>query len=301
MTIRLAAPKEFSTAVDIAGVLEYITKFKSVEISNKAIVYLNFRRVRVLDAGAMAMVLSVAHDLESQGVKVIGSKPVFPPARKIFNDSGILEHFIDGRGRHRACTNHLIQGRGKTLQMDAAIETVRAMETVFGKRAYNRPIQTALIEMMANSVNHAFPAGDDQISTYLELFLEEKPWYLSVFHDPEGKKVFFSFVDNGVGIINTIRRRFGQLVADQVDDTRILHKAFSGEYRSRTQQAERGKGLVSIREVSTKRSVRQLKVVTNNHLYDFETGSGTKLANSFEGTVYFWTLDDTCNHGNSEN
>jgi anti-sigma regulatory factor (Ser/Thr protein kinase) len=155
------------------------------------------------------------------------------------------------------------------------------MKTVFGIDKKNQKLQGMLIELMTNSVNHAYINNNKQ-----------KSWYISTRHEIEENKVEFCFVDNGDGIINTINVRLGEKLYTSNEE--IIKKAFDGEYRSRTKLSNRGRGLIVIKNNHNKMTVKSLKVITNNVILDFETGIATRLKTSFSGTFYSWVLDKSC-------
>ena len=80
-------------------------------------------------------------------------------------------------------------------------------------------------------------------------------------------------------------------------DKSVLEKAFDGEYRSATKLAERGRGLPTVKEALAKEAIRNLKVITNGSMYEFDNHKVTELKNSFQGTFYIWTLDTKCTYG----
>ncbi len=193
-----------------------------------------------------------------------------------------------------------MQGNNHTDPRNTAHELSKAMETVFGTQIFNRPLQGALIEMQANSVNHAYPVNENE-SDFINVIRSNKPWYLSAFHDPDNKRVYFSFIDNGVGILKTLYKKITQKALDALDSSSVLKNAFEGKYKSSTRLAERGRGLPSIKEAFNKNAFKDLKIITNDHLYNFADDTCVRLTNSFEGTFYIWILDETCVYDNSKN
>jgi anti-sigma regulatory factor (Ser/Thr protein kinase) len=174
------------------------------------------------------------------------------------------------------------KGKSKIEQKDSAELIHKAMKTVFIDKSdlRNQSLQGMLIELMTNSVNHAYL--NEQ---------REKTWYVSTNHYIDQNKVEFCFVDNGDGIINTIVKLKERILTDNEE---ILRKAFAGEYRSRTKLRNRGRGLIVVKDNHEKMTIRGLKVITNNVFLDFENNVTFKLKNPFSGTFYSWILDKSC-------
>jgi len=74
-----------------------------------------------------------------------------------------------------------------------------------------------------------------------------------------------------------------------------LVNAFEKQYESRTQDPNRNKGLPKIYKVSSEKYIKNLIVVTNNVLLNFDEPEKSKiLKNTFKGTFYYWILNKEC-------
>ncbi|HTI59241.1 hypothetical protein [Mucilaginibacter sp.] len=277
-------PDIFTINDNLEGVLNFIYKSKKILERRKVHqVDFDFKNVRKVDDGAATMLLSICSDMDSKGIRVRANQPLEPNAREFIIKSGFMQYF---EGPHRKLKSELLnmtikKGKTKIEQKDSAGLIHKSMKTVFTEKAdlRNQKLQGMLIELMTNSVNHAYL--NDQ---------REKTWYISTSHYPNQNKVEFCFVDNGDGIINTINVKFRLLI----DNVEILKNAFNGDYRSRTKLRNRGRGLVAVKDSHTKMTIRGLKVITNNVFLDFENNVTFKLATPFSGTFYSWILDKSC-------
>ncbi|WP_379092489.1 hypothetical protein [Pedobacter sp. UC225_65] len=283
--IRIHLPSEFSIDNNVEGVLEIIYRTKKL-LENANIRYFDFdfSKVTDLDDGAATILLSLCHDIAKLKRSVSVNKPSDPDARKFFEHIGFRQ-FFQGYVQNKDNLNTTLK-KGKTtiLQKDTVPIIHKAMKTVFGVDKKNQRLQGMLIELMTNSVNHAYLNQSKK--------KREKSWYISTRHDTVNAKVEFCFVDNGDGIINTIHVRLGKRLLLSPEE--ILERAFEGEFRSRTKQKNRGRGLIVIKKNFDKFTVTGLKVITNNVVLDFETGTTTKLRTPFMGTFYSWILDKNC-------
>jgi len=96
--------------------------------------------------------------------------------------------------------------------------------------------------------------------------------------------------------LKTINLKFGdrlkQLLLLSSDN--ILKEAFDGKFGSRTRLTNRGRGLPAVKEAFRIGAIKNLKVISNNVVFDFTSGRSKILRTSFTGTFYYWTLDQSC-------
>lgn len=281
----IIVPTNFSLIENTNGVLEFTTECKKVISTSSKSVFFDFSKVEEISPGAMSLILSITHDFSSHGIGVSGGIPKNQKARDVFEKSGFLEFFKTTRSKSTIQHNNtiLVKGGGQIDQISTAPQVSKAMLTVFGKKSRNQKLQGMLIELMTNTINHAFFNTE-----------RNSNWYLSIFHVEDENKVKFCFIDNGHGIVNTINMKFFQSIQAALSSKQILTKAFDGEYGSRTGLSERGTGLIMIKNNFNDRIITNLKVITNNLFYDFDSDKLTELNHNFEGTFYFWELDTTC-------
>jgi hypothetical protein len=137
--------------------------------------------------------------------------------------------------------------------------------------------------MMRNSCDHAFKN------------IGSVRWHWSISHEDSNRLVKFSFVDNGRGLLATLKggplRRLVYMFKDDVD---LVETAFRNGIHSRTGLTWRGKGLPTIFEAYEENYIRNLVVITNDVYIDFDKGIKRKLVTSFDGTYYYWVVDQQC-------
>jgi hypothetical protein len=169
------------------------------------------------------------------------------------------------------------------VKSDVTSELVSdAVETVFGFKGRSPGMQRALIELMGNTFEHA------------SLSVNKEVWWLSVFHDLESKKVCFAFVDNGLGILETIKQRpvyeFLKKLNIQSPD-KILKEAMKGVLGSRYKLKSRGQGLPSFITSQDRESFGELVVLSNNAIGMISQNNYLTLSNTFNGTLFYWEFD----------
>jgi hypothetical protein len=288
----LIVPSDFSLLSNRENVLQFFKQCKQIVKNTYRIVHFRFENVQNIGSGSMTILLSICGWLNDQGISVSGSYPNNPKARLFLESSGFLRYFKSKTNRKSVSSKNAILTRGIThTSSDVTAKQVRAaMKTVWDEDLRNPRLQGMLIELMANTVNHAYENSKHQ-----------KGWYLSVNHEPDKRTVKFAFVDNGKGILNTIKLKLKDSVAKTfggIDDSDILGNAFDGEYGSRTKLSYRGRGLPVIQKNHQQNVIKGLKVISNNVFLDFTTGKAEVLNHDFDGTFYYWELDSTCTQWN---
>ena len=281
-------PIDFSLLSNKEAVLEFFNFCKLLNKKDCQVVHFSFDEVENIGSGSMTILLSICGWLNDQKISVSGSYPKNDAARDFLERSGFLRYFRAKIKKQNQDSNNAILERGldQTAARTTAKQVRLSMKTVWGEEFRNTKLQGMLIELMANTVNHAYKQHKYQ-----------KGWYFSITHEPEKNVVKFCFVDNGRGILNTIKIRFQDTFAKvfgDLDDALILEQAFDGKFGSRTRLSYRGRGLPVIRKNHSQSIIKNLKVISNNVFLDFETGEAHILKENFEGTFYYWELDKTC-------
>ena len=283
--IILDVPEKFCINKETETVLRFIYKSKkTIEGKRVKQIILNFSKVIDIDDGAATILLSLCYDMNINNIGVgINYLPVDNKAKFFIQQSGFIKYFSGPLAKtvNDSLNITIKKGKSKILQKDSAILIHKAMKTIWGVEKRNQKLQGLLIELMTNSVNHAYLNNQ-----------RAKAWYISTSHYIEQNKVEFCFVDNGDGIINTINVKFRQRLFYSSED--LLVRAFNGEFRSRTKLVNRGRGLIVVKKSQENMTIKGLKVITNNVFLDFETNTVYRLTTPFSGTFYSWIIDTSC-------
>ena len=266
------------------GVLKFFKECKRVDCKNYTDVLFDFSFVMKISHGAITILLSICGWFKDQGISVSIQYPKNIAIMKSMEESGFLKYFRIKHSISHSDNEILQKGKDKTEPSMTAPHIHKAMKTVWNEDYKNTRLQGMLIEMMANTVNHAY-------SKY------QKGWYFSVQHLPKENKVRFCFVDNGKGILHTVRLKIRDKIVNffaDDNDGQLLKLAFDGKFGSRTTLAFRGRGLPAVKKNHEQQIIKNLKVISNNVFLDFEAGTTEILTDPFDGTFYYWELDQTC-------
>jgi len=217
------------------------------------------------------------------------SRPKNPEPRRIWNDSGLTDIF------QSTDSEELPEPRGKII-MRSMVET--NPEAALFLREFAQQyvtlenetewlsIQTILLEGMANTVNHADGSSGE------ERHQSGEPWYAAVYCDEVTSSAKFTFLDTGVGILQSLRKKpplRDRLLMSTTSSHGVLRKVLEGEITSSTGLKHRGEGLPEIRTIAAfDGEVDRLVIVTNDVFADVTATQFSTLPVDFHGTVIYW-------------
>ncbi|RYX84646.1 ATP-binding protein [bacterium] len=284
--VRVKVPVEFSIKRQPDKVFEFIATLKNFKKRNVKAIFIQLKYCTYISNGAIALIISAIEELKTSGIKVSGSYPVDKKTRTILEKSGFFNYVIGNISEENKITLNTILQQGTDVVNSAAVAplVLKAMEYVWGQPYRNPRVQSLLIELMANTVNHAFPGN------------KKSKWHLSMSTTPNENKVSFTFIDNGQGINRTLNIKFvDKIKALFLDSSNaVLKAAFDGKFGSRTKERIRGRGLPSVKRCYSENYISNLVVIANDVYLDFGKNQVKKLVKEFEGTCYYWELDLNC-------
>lgn len=289
----IEAPKCLSMIENTEGTLAFISELEnSLNRSEKVFVVL--RHVDKIASGAIVVLLSIMIKFKDKGVAFNGDHPKNVIARQNLANSGFFERLYQQDG-----DAYSIRGRGgifthadKVVDSRLSDELIQKVSTLIWGQPYRcTGVQQVYIELMQNTNNHASLRGPN-----------EHHWYTTVTYNHKKKKACFSFIDYGVGIIQSINKnekgKFWNALSrimnllrprNNGDFLRLLldgsvHKTATGHYY-------RGKGLPGIYKAFQDNKISNLVVITNDAFADCSQNTYKTLSNKFEGTYIYWELD----------
>jgi len=148
-----------------------------------------------------------------------------------------------------------------------------------GIKEYYYPFNVFLTELIGNAVEHG---------------IENKNinWWLTQEFDKKNKIAQYTFVDMGLGIVDSHKKAGLPFKYFFLRNNRIVLDAFFGKLRSSTRQSNRGKGLPQLREMIERQYITNLHLITNSVSLHFKGGAfETRKNPNFIGTYYSWTVD----------
>ena len=138
---------------------------------------------------------------------------------------------------------------------------------------------------MSNTFKHADPQTE----------ATENWWVASYPHpDLNPRRWCFAFVDNGVGILESLKiKGFFKRLRQQLGllpDHEVLQDLMEGKIGSRLGLSYRGKGLPGIYKELQRGRIQNLVIVANNIRANFATKEYVTLTQPFDGTFLYWEL-----------
>lgn len=266
-------------------VLRFIALLKDLGKSEDVII-IRLHKVTDIGEGAIGMLLSVMKELTNAGIALKGEKPLNTIARNKLEKSGFFKYMRGYVSPENLITKNIIIHTGDitTSQVELEPAMPQVMETVWGVKARCPELFGVIGEMLRNSCDHAFKTDNNVF------------WHLGVSHLENENTVKFSFVDNGVGIINKYYEdKFFRQVKDVFKtNAKVLENAYKKGIESQTGLPWRGEGLPTIYELYSDNIITNLVVITNNVYLDFDKGKFEEIKVPFSGTYYFWKVNKSC-------
>lgn len=291
----LIAPERFLLHDNLEQFLNFIKTFREQGKTYKHIL-VDFKQTFEVSHDAIGMFASVLYLHKRDGGNVQAEYPIDQNAKRYILQSGLFNHH-NGKINGGQKSENIIVTKGENVvePQTSSVIVEKCLETITGRKNRFQPLQRMIIEMMANSVNHAF--GEDKNSS----------WLLAVDHSKQDRLVRMVFVDNGKGIADTLYKKIIERIASRVDsffwdvmekdskmNLKFIKEAFDGSRKSSTKLPHRGKGLPTIFRTLNDNKICNLHVVTNNVYWNFRDKVPVGMNISFEGTYYYWELNETC-------
>lgn len=290
--IRLEAPNDFRFIDNIEECLLFLKRIREddclININNKKYIYIDFSNVYKIDYAMISILISIMESLNRKKIYIFGNFPKNIGCKCYLIESGFLNFLTDFKGKKYKKTNSseiILFEKGEdifslndNIRLGNKIKMIRKYLT--GIEEHFHPLKTILLEICGNSIEH------NSI---------EKRWCLGIKLDND--KVICTVTDLGNGILDTIKRKFSKQISDAIslrDEVEILQRAFIQKYGSRTGENNRNKGLPSIKDSFDKKYIKDLLVVTNNVILQFNTSKCSKIFNNnllFTGTFYQWEVN----------
>lgn len=294
---RIKAPECLSMVENPDGTLAFIGELeKSLERNEKVFVVL--KHINKIAGGAIVVLLSIMIKFKNKGVAFNGDHPKNAIARQNLSNSGFFERLYlqDGDAYSIRGRSGIFTHADKVVDSKLSDELIyKVSELIWGKPYRCTGVQQVYIELMQNTNNHASLHGPN-----------EHHWYTTVTYNQEKNKACFSFIDYGVGIIESINKnekgKFWKALSkimnllkprNNGDFLRLLldgsiHKTATGHYY-------RGKGLPGIYKAFHDNKISNLVVITNDAFADCARNAYKTLTNRFEGTYVYWELNSNNN------
>lgn len=298
---KVRAPENFSFNTNAEEVVAFINELKA-HYDRRKEVFVNLKHVTTLDYGAILSLLSIMVKFKAQHIPFTGNLPLNDKCKKLLQHSSFFKYLYkqfseeDRYNLKNGGKNEIVTHAWKNVDSSLSAELIEhASRTIWGESRRCQGVQRVLIELMQNTNNHASNENKG-----------EKHWWLHVSHDEENNKVYFAFVDFGIGVFKSLNKKtheskwFGWVdkiskLFGSKSDEEIMQLIMSGDFhKTVTGKYYRGKGLPGIAEAEKRKQIENLKIVTNHVNADVSKNSYSRISSSFNGMYVFWELNHEC-------
>lgn len=272
---KFSAPITFSVVHNSNETISFlIDVFNSIK--NSKPVFVNLTHVKEITPDAILYLLLLIQEAKNRKILFKGNAPQNKKAHDIFISSGFYQYVNSDIKDYQIPNDSKIlkikTGRNVNGYEAENIQNYLSKHVKHIDKVKLRAIYGILIECMSNT------------NEYAGSTMGEKSWWTMALHDEETNKVLFAFVDNGVGIPSTVRKKW----YDNTSDAELLEKAAKGIYQmSGSKSKTRNKGLPQIRKYNEDGFIKNLVIVSNKGYYSADNGSH-QLNNLFTGTMIAW-------------
>jgi len=292
----IEAPTELSMAEGTRQTLAFFAKVAR-NLQRRRPTLVSLSRVRRFDYDAIVVLLSIMIEFKRESIPFNGSHPTDRDVDQTLIRSGFFDTLY-GKVAHQddysvGDENKIhTNGRLRVEPLLSARILEFAAKTIWNGTRRIQGAQTALLELMQNTNNHAAREGQG-----------EQHWWLSVNHHRGRRSVAFVFVDFGIGVLESLdQKRPGEKfyswrvllerLVPRRDNAEFLKAILDGHlHRTVTGMPYRGKGLPGIARCCDRGWFSNLLIVTNDVYANVTAGEYRLLKQPFGGTMISWTID----------
>ncbi len=294
----IKAPTRFSITKNTEEVLSFVNKLEKCLKSRKK-VFVDLSDVQEIAHGAIVILLSIMIKFRSCHIDFNGNFPINKSAKRVLLDSNFIEELLHKKHKiindsYAVCRDKILTHAQKVVDSKLSDSIITEISTlIWGEPRRCTGLQRVYIELMQNTNNHASPNGKGV-----------HHWWTTVQYDPLKKKAYFSFLDYGIGIIQSLntdkRSKFYsvvQLLKSQfsiISDAKLLMLLLNGDlHKTSTGDYFRGKGLPCLFEACDKNQISNVVVITNKAKVEYHDGNKSEIniKGQFNGTFIFWELN----------
>ena len=262
---------------------------KKCKLNDK--IYFNLKNIEIISVDAiMYLIAMICNYRRIRALRIVceGNFPQNDKAKEVIEKSGFYRFVSTGKSYKNVKTDKTIQiTSGKEADPQTAskvcdfIASSLPCTLIATKKLY-----AMIIELMTNTKQHAY--------NNTEKVMDDK-WYFFA-ENIETGKVKFVFLDTGVGIPKTVKKKFWESISSAFrnDDAKLIAAALSNEYnRSETKKLYRGKGLPGIYDNSVTRYISDLIIVSGQGMCvvdKYGVISTRRITSKLLGTMFCWTI-----------
>lgn len=283
-TYHIEAPENFSLINNVSETIQFFDAFYNA-MKRRDKIFINLRNVKTMTTDVILYILSHLEYNKTkfgQRANILGSNPKDEKCNKIFETSGFYDYVYHNKTLTTDPAIYTIKHGSKVLGVIAKEIKDFTIKTLGVTKADVKSIYRNIVECMQNTNNHAYNPESKYNS-----------WWLMASYDSTCEKVCFTFLDNGLTIPRTIKKRYGEsfknLLGIQADGKLILSTLQGDFQRTATRIKHRGKGLPMIYSTATNKQIEDLHLLSRRGFVDAINNKSVELKNTFHGTLLTWS------------
>lgn len=278
------APQRFSVINNpIESILFFQELLSFVQNKNnyKKTIFIDISGVKYLTIDALMYLISIINN--SNNFEIMGNEPDDTEINKAFKESGFYSYV------HSVSNIAISQNRdsiqivsGNDCNTVLAKRIVDFISEIVGCEKRNLSfLYNIMIELMSNTHKHAY-TGKTTLHPC---------WYCFAEYD-KNNIIRFTFMDTGKGIPSTVKKKVVEKMLSLYSENDFVVSALNGEFRTATNQKNRGKGLPKIRQICKEGKISNLHIISSKA--DVKVNTNSYFANdnavTLRGTVYYWEI-----------
>lgn len=290
----VVAPRDCRLVENASEVIGFVDRIRQAKRRSRS-PYLDLARVDSLSPDTVQLLHSTMKDPRLPSAPSHGNVPMETSAARLLMSSGFFDDVeVPPAGLKDVTPSGRMKQRTSTkVEPETANELVRLAETTLGKLVCRQASYRTLSEAMNNTRHHASsPLGRSSEASGPK---KHEAWWASVYCDRKRGIATFTMIDNGIGVVESIKRRrlihlFHALGLRS--EAEIVEGLFRrGVIGSRTKQSNRNQGLPFMLQDLEEGRIRNLVFITNGVMLEVGTWRSTPLERAFSGTIVRWEAE----------
>ena len=300
--ITIGVPYEFCFLTNTVRCAEFFKSLLEYENDDTLFPYtkikLDLSGLTSVDFAATMLLTAVGEELALRKVILQGNRPKEDECEHYLQESGFYNQKIDDKGRRiiqPGKSSFTKVGRGEVRVEQRQLKEFYELSVAAYKNVGNNDIN--LLDTHSVLIKEICGNAAEWSDS------ERKNWIIGSKTEPD--RTVFVVLDLGVGILNSLYRKFSSQFADfftNATDDKILGKAFDEQYESKSKESNRNRGLPFIKKCAEDGIVSELMVISNNVRLCFDDISQNwefaKDKDVFAGTLYSWVVENKNNKNN---
>lgn len=294
-TIHKCSPENFSILDNCVQTLAFFKDIvKEIQMNHfNTKIFLDLEKVKHVTTDAIMYLLAIMGNIDNNVNQTFaGNLPKDENVKKSFWNSGFNDYVetsnikVPSNDKESEKIKITNGDRVKTDLVKGICDFVN--ESCHTDKRYTSNLYEVLIELMANTVQHAY--------TINEIWTKHN-WY--IFIEDIGDQIQFYFLDIGEGIPKTMKKSFLEKLSSNVlkKDAELIMSAFEGELRSQTDLESRGKGLPCVKAYALEDEIEEFSVISGHgrciFSHDKDWIAKKEIfdqTSRLDGTLYYWTI-----------